>query len=105
MLPEAVLDRYLRSYECPQELRDRHPAKQDLDRVDPEALGWILSHVQSAINSRYSGRQVETPLGPLAVHFDFTTEPPGDHPPESAVSFVREGFAFLVLSLPIVRRI
>jgi hypothetical protein len=105
MLPEAVLDRYLRSYEPPQEVRRCYPAKQDLDKVDPKDLGWILEGVQTAINSRYTSSPTETPLGPLLVHLDFTVAPGGERDPENAVSFVREGYAFLVLSMPIVRRI
>jgi hypothetical protein len=105
MLPEAVLDRYLRSYEPPLEVRECYPAKQDLERIDPKDLGWILEGVQTAINSRYMNGSVETPLGPLIVHLDFTVAPTGERPAENAVSFVREGYAFLVLSMPIVRRI
>ena len=39
------------------------------------------------------------------VHLDFTVSPGGERARENAVSFVREGYAFLVLSMPIVHRI
>jgi hypothetical protein len=106
MHPETILDRYLRSYEVPLEIRRRYPGKQDIDRLEPEALSFILGHVHYAINQRYREHkdQIHTPAGPIEVHLDFTSTPEEPKNVENALSFTHQGYAFLLLTVPIIRR-
>jgi hypothetical protein len=91
--PEVVFHRFFQKL-VPAELRQRYRGKQDLDSRDLEPnLGSLLAEIQGVLNGDLQERNPN-------FHFDYidATEP-------NALAFADEGFAFVAITMPLIREL
>jgi len=99
--PEVVLDRIIRSQNGPKQPFAGYIGKSDLDKVKPESLRDLLKFRQENAN-RALGLEGYNASGGTEhppYHFDFL-EVSGTT--VNAHAFQHEGFAFIVMTLPLV---
>ena len=90
---EVIFHRFFQKL-VPAELRQRYRGKQDLDSRDLEPnLGSLLAEIQGVLNGDLQQRNP-------SFHFDYidATEP-------NALAFEDEGFAFVAITMPLIREL
>ncbi len=99
--PEVVLHRLVTSHNGPKQQFEGYIGKLDLDKVEPESLRNLLKFLQQNANEalRLEGINASGGTEHPPYHFDFL-EVSGSI--ANAHAFQHEGFAFIVMTLPLV---
>ncbi len=96
--PEVLLDRFLKSDQRSQVDRATYRGKQDLQSLEP-SLGSLLAGVQDALNAELWQRSNTFAKGRrYSFHFDYV-----DATRPNALAFEHEGYAFIVVTMPLVK--
>jgi hypothetical protein len=96
--PEVLLDRFLKSSLRSRMDRERYIGKQDLARLEL-GLGSLLTNVQDALNEALRQRGNVFAKGRCPnFHFDYV-----DATVSNALAFEHEGYAFIVITMPLIR--
>lgn len=97
--PEVLLDRFLRSDKLTPSERAVYKGKQDLQALEP-SLGSLLVDVQETLNLDLRQQQGNTFKMGLQrnFHFDYI-----DATCPNALAFEYEGYAFICLTMPLIR--
>ncbi len=102
--PEVVLDRWIKTYLCKRLDFDGYIGKLDLERVDPPSLRALLHLVQEAMNSALRAESVNASGGVEhpPFHFDYIEVKRDAKNAHNALALQHNGFAFIVVTLPLV---
>jgi hypothetical protein len=96
--PEVLLDRFLKSDQRSQVDRATYRGKQDLLSLEP-SLRSLLADVQDALNAALRQRTNTFAKGQhYNFHFDYV-----DATSPNALAFEHEGYAFIVVTMPLVK--
>src|SRR6266436_8626749 len=96
--PEVLLDRFLKSDERRQGDRAVYKGKQDLQALEP-SLGSLLASIQDTLNGELRRRGNTFGMERMhTFHFDYV-----DATLPNALAFEHEGYAFICVTMPIVR--
>jgi hypothetical protein len=102
--PDIEFHRFLGPDNLSKEEYERHPAKLDLDKIDPN-LAQHLAAIKKLINEMFARNsdQIETPNGSVTLHLDYIAKP---LPPlirfANAISFTFKGFFFVGITYDLV---
>jgi hypothetical protein len=101
--PDIEFHRFLSRDHLTKEEYERHPAKLDLDKIDPK-LAVHLAAIKKLINEMFARNsdQIDTPKG-VTLHLDYIAKP---LPPlirfANAISFTFKGFFFVGVTYDLV---
>jgi hypothetical protein len=101
--PDIEFHRFLSRDNLTKEEYERHPAKLDLDKIDPN-LAQHLTAIKKLINEMFArnSEKIETPNG-VTLHLDYIAKP---LPPlirfPNAISFTFKGFFFVGITYDLV---
>jgi hypothetical protein len=102
--PDIEFHRFLSRDNLSKDEYERHPAKLDLDKIDPK-LAVHLAAIKKLINEMFARNsdQIETPNGAVTLHLDYIAKP---LPPlirfANAISFTFKGFFFVGITYDLV---
>jgi hypothetical protein len=102
--PEVALDRWIKTYLCKMPDFGGYIGKLDLERVDPPSLRALLHLVQEAMNNALRAESVNASGGVEhpPFHFDYIEVKRDAKNANNALAFQHNGFAFIVVTLPLV---
>ena len=101
--PEVLLDRFVRNHLCHEPGCSAYQGKLDLGKVETR-LGEFLYHIQEVLNEelRLEGVNASGGVSHPPFHFDYVDVGDGVR---NAHAFQHDGFAFIVITFPLVKLI
>jgi hypothetical protein len=102
--PDIEFHRFFNRENLKEEEYKRHPAKLDLDKIDPN-LAQHLAAIKKLINDMFAvnTNSIQTPFGPVALHLDYIAKP---LPPiirfANAISFTDGEFFYVGVTIDMV---